>query len=190
MQNGHSVEDLLDFLAHAGERGLVPAATAQALAVATRNVFAVLDQAERSNLPLDDLDGVIKRFTNKRARDFSPTSLKEYERRVRRAVDLYQQWKSDPANFTVKTRATSTSRKRDKLNGGTATLPTSSQSREGVEPVASSISAPATLGTVAGYQTTFPVRPGHVVTIGNIPLDLTQAEAERLMQFIRLLAPP
>lgn len=43
--------------------------------------------------------------------------------------------------------------------------------------------------TSDAYQTAFPVRPGHVVTVSNIPLDLSAAEAERLAQFIRLLAP-
>jgi hypothetical protein len=189
MQNGHSVEDLLDFLSHAGERGLMPAATAQALAVATRNVFSVLDGAERSNLPLDDLDGVIKRFNNKRARDFNPGSLKEYGRRVRRAVDMYQQWKTDPANFTVKTRSTSTSKKKDRANGRTATLTHPGSSTETAEPAPSPTSAPSIPGASAGYQTAFPVRPGHVVTVANLPLDLSSAEAERLAQFIRLLAP-
>jgi hypothetical protein len=39
-----------------------------------------------------------------------------------------------------------------------------------------------------GYQTAFPVRPGQIVTISNIPDDLTRAEAERLAQFIQMLA--
>lgn len=188
MQNGYSVEDLLDFLSHAGERGLMPAATAQALAVATRNVFSVLDDAERSSLPLDDLDGVIKRFNNKRARDFNPSSLREYGRRVRRAVDMYQQWKNDPANFAVKTRATSPSKK-SRANGRAIAAPNSGQSPEIAEPVVAPISFPNPPGAAAGYQTAFPVRPGHVVVVANIPLDLSTAEAERLAQFIRLLAP-
>lgn len=39
-----------------------------------------------------------------------------------------------------------------------------------------------------GYDTALPIRPGHVVTISNIPHDLTTTEAERLAQFIRLPA--
>jgi hypothetical protein len=173
MQRSQSLEDLLDFLAHAGERGLMPVATAQALSVATRNVFSVLDGSERSDLPLDDLDGVIKRFNNKRARDFSPATLTEYGRRVQRAVELYQQWTHDPASFSVKTRSTRTSKKVDHTD----------------ERAPSPISSRAVPGTREGYQTAFPVRPGHVITIMNIPLDLSNAEADRLAQFIRLLGP-
>lgn len=109
MKTEHSVDDLLDFINHAGDRGVMPTATAQALAVAARNVFAVLDDKERKNLPLEDLDGIIRRFNNKRAKDFNPASLKAYGQRVQRAVEMYLQWKADPANFSVKTRATSSS---------------------------------------------------------------------------------
>lgn len=188
MQSGHSLEDILDFLNHAGSRGLMPVATAQALSVATRNVFAVLDDAEKASLPLDDLDGVIRRFNNKRAREFSPSSLKEYARRVRRAVEMYLQWKNDPANFTVKTRATNPARKRDQANG--RVMESTAQNGAEADVGSAGIRAPvsATPGTTGGYSTAFPVRMGQVVTVSNIPLDLTTGEAERLAQFIRMLA--
>jgi hypothetical protein len=70
------MDNLLEFLDHAGERGLMPAATARALGVATRNVLAVLTDQEKADLRNQDLDAVIKRFNNKRARDFNPSSLK------------------------------------------------------------------------------------------------------------------
>jgi len=180
MPGDHSADDLIDFLTHAGERGLMPAATAQALAVATRNVFSVLDESERAALPLEDMDGVIRRFNNKRARDFNPTSLKEYGRRVRRAVEIYLGWKNDPANFSVKTRVTSSGRT-DRPHGRQGE---SSSVREPTDNVQWS-----SMASASGYQTAFPVRPGHVVAISNIPHDLSAAEAERLASFIRLLAP-
>jgi hypothetical protein len=188
MQNDRSLEDLLDFLSHASERGLMPAATAQALAVAVRNVFSVLDEAERSSLPLDDLEAVIQRFTNKRAKDFNPSSLKEYGRRVRRAVELYQQWKLDPANFSVPTRATNSAKKKERGAGRPAMDARPSNGNESTESAAPTV-VPVAAGTMNAYQTAFPVRAGHVVAITNIPADLTQPEAERLAQFIRLLAP-
>ncbi len=112
MANSHSLNDLLAFLAHASERGLMPAATAQALAVACRNVFGVLSDEEREHLPLDDLDGIITRFSNKRAKDFNPSSLKTYGLRVRRAVEQLLRWEASPADFSVKTRSTSAARAR------------------------------------------------------------------------------
>lgn len=182
MQDTHSADDLLDFLTHAAERGLMPAATAQALSVATRNVVSVLDDAERADLPLDDLDGIIRRFTNKRARDFNPATLKEYGRRLERAVSMYLRWREDPASFTVKTRATKSPKKKERGQPARQSEAPVSQPTPG-EPSVRAVS------DGSGYGTAFPVRPGQVVTIGNVPHDLTAAEAERLAQFIRLLAP-
>jgi len=180
MPSGPSVDDLVEFLNHAGERGLMPAATAQALAVATRNVFSVLDDSERASLPLDDIDGVIRRFNNKRAREFNPASLKEYARRVKRAIEMYLRWRDDPANFSVKTRAT---------NAGKKKGPNEKQvERTLAKPLPEEPDLPL-MSRSTGYQTAFPVRAGQVVTVSNIPYDLSTAEAERLAHFIQLLAP-
>ena len=185
MPNEYSVADLLDFLSHAGERGLMPAATAQALAVAVRNVFGILDSEEQADLRQLDLDATIRRFNNKRARDFNPTSLKEYGRRVRRAVDMYTKWRHDPADFSVKTRP-STAGKKPRANKKEAAAQDITESRAGV-PVTTDVQMPV-LSAPGGYQSAFPVRPGRVVTLLNVPEDLTSAEAERLAQFVRMLA--
>lgn len=178
MANGYSVDDLLDFLAHANDKGLLPQATATALGVATRNVLGMLDEPEGEDVRQVDIEGLIKRFTNKRARDFSPSSLKEYGRRVRRAIELFLSWRGDPANFTVKTRVTSAARKKDRPSRPETVTREADQQ-------GTSITAPRDDG---GYQSSFPIRPGTVVTVLNIPSDLTLAEAERLAKFVRMLA--
>lgn len=175
MANGYSADDLLEFLDHAGDKGLMPAATAQALAVATRNVLAILSDTEKADLSQLDLDTAIKRFANKRAKDFTPTSLKEYGRRVRRAVELFLNWREDPANFTIKTRTTSAPRTKGKGSANS-------------EPVARDVAEQAPDDAAGAYRTSIPVRPGHVVTLINIPNDLTSAEAERIAGFVRMLA--
>lgn len=174
MTINYTLEDLLDFLNHAGDKGLMPAASAQALSVAARNVFGVLEVDEQKNLENLDLDAIVRRFNNKRAKDFSPNSLKEYGRRVRKAVELYLQWKNDPADFSVKTRAPRKSRKE---NQG-----------DSYEPDVSVLSTSILATRPGAYQSSFPVGPGRVVTLSNVPEDLTSAEAEKLAQFVRMLA--
>jgi len=183
MSNAYSVANLLDFLSHAGERGLMPAATAQALAVASRNVFGVLDGGEQADLRSLDLDATIHRFNNKRARDFNPSSLKEYGRRVRRAVELYMKWRENPADFTVKTRSSGQkARGNSKKNQATAV-------ETGIpQPVPVQHASIPEVVQPGGYSSAFPVRPGRVVTLSNVPEDLTTAEAERLAQFVMMLA--
>lgn len=177
MANGYTMDDLLDFLAHASDKGLMPASTATALGVASRNVLGVLDPSEREDLRNLEIDPVIQRFNNKRAKDFNPSSLKEYGRRVHRAIDLFLSWRGDPANFTVKTRATSNARKKDRASPEPITGAHEDENTQ--------VTAPHDAG---GYRSAFPIRPGTVVTVSNIPSDLTKAEAERLAIFVRMLA--
>jgi regulator of extracellular matrix RemA (YlzA/DUF370 family) len=175
MANAYSADDLQRFLDHAGDKGFMPAATAQALGVATRTVLGILADNEKVDLSALDLDAAIKRFSNKRARDFNPSSLKEYGRRFRRAIELFLTWREDPANFSVKTRTTGVLRNRDKgsASGEPATRDAAEQAPDEVA------------GT---YRSSVPVRPGHVVTLVNVPNDLTSAEAERIARFVRMLA--
>lgn len=177
--NVYSMEDVLNFLSHASERGLVPAATATALGVALRNVLGVLDESERNDLSRLDVDAVVKRFTNKRARDFNPTSLEEYGRRVHRALELYGRWRDDPVNFSVKTRATSANSK-EQRDGSAGSRPADLSRPHVREPV------PPPPG--GSYASSIPIRADWVVTVSNIPADLTGAEAERLASFVRMLA--
>lgn len=177
MANSYSADDLLGFLDHAGDKGLMPAATAQALAVGTRNVLGVLAEDEKADLGQLDLDAAIKRFTNKRARDFNPSSLKEYGRRIRRAVELFVDWREDPANFKIKTRATAGPGPREKK-----------EARDS-EPPGREAGSEQAVDEVAGtYRSSVPVRQGIVVTLVNIPKDLTSAEAERIASFVKMLA--
>ncbi|MGQ0764286.1 MAG: hypothetical protein ACT4OZ_01300 [Gemmatimonadota bacterium] len=176
MTNAYSSDDLLEFLDHAGDKGLLTAATAKALAVATRNVLGVLSDQEKKDLSNHDIDGIIKRFTNKRANDFNPSSLKEYSRRVQRAVELFLKWREDPANFRVKTRSTSITRKKGSAKHHPA------GSWESGDP------SDDTNARAGSYDSSVPVRAGVVVTLANVPHDLTRAEAERLVNFVRMLA--
>lgn len=176
MANAYSMDDLLEFLDQAGDQGLMSAATAQALAVAARNVLGVLSDDERADLRHLDIDATIRRFTNKRAKDFNPSSLNEYGRRVRRAVELFLSWCENPANFMIKTRGVSALRKKEKGSGSTATA---------AEEAATELTPVEGAGT---YRTSIPVRPDLVVTLVNIPNDLTSTEAERIADFVRMLA--
>jgi hypothetical protein len=171
----YSLAELFAFLDHAADRGLMATATAKALAVASRRVFAVLSDDEQHDLRVVDLDSVVKRFTNKNAKDFTPQSLRVYGQRATKAIDQFFTWRNDPAGFSVKTRSTVASRRR--------TSPADPASL--MQPAG----APATVaGAYGGFESSVPIRQGRVVTISNLPADLTKAEADRLAEFIKMLA--
>jgi hypothetical protein len=174
MSNEYSVGDLLEFLEHSADRGLMPPATANALAVACRNVFAVLSDSEKQDVRNLDVEGVIRRFQNKRAKDFSTDTLAEYGRRVKRAIQLYADWKANPGGFRAPRRTTRSSKKRgDEAEQETIDEPTGSVSNYPTAP--------------GSYQTAIPLAPGRIVILHNVPSDLTAAEAERLAAFVRML---
>lgn len=176
MATDYSADNLLAFLDHAAEKGLMPAATATALQVASRTVFAILTDQERSDVRSLDLDAVTRRFENKRAHDFTPGSLKTYGSRVRRAVAQFITWRDDPGNFRPKTRSTPALRARRQA-------PDLEHSAEDLAETPR-MQSPAQ----GNYQTAFPLRPGTVVTLFNVPEDLTSVEAKRLADFITMLA--
>jgi hypothetical protein len=177
MATDYSADTLLAFLDHAAEKGLMPAATATALLVAARTVFAILTDQEQSDVRNIDLDAVNRRFENKHARDFTSGSLKTYGSRVRRAVAQFISWRDDPGNFRPKTRSTAAMRAR---------RPGSDVLEHSVEDLTAATTMPASApGT---YQTSFPLRPGTVVTLFNLPEDLSAAEAKQLSDFITVLA--
>jgi len=176
MPNMYSADDLFGFLEHASLMGLLPPATAAALAVACRNVLGVLSNEERKNLGQQDLDAVIQHFQNKRAKDFTAPTLKEYGRRLLRTVNLFQDWREDPVNFRPATRATSPAR----MRRNSVDLDDERASR--VQP------ANAVPYTVSGtYQTTVPLGRDRIVTLLNVPANLTKAEAKRLATFVEML---
>jgi hypothetical protein len=176
------MDDLLDFLSHAAKKGIMPAASSRALAVAARNVLGVLDDEEQKNIGDINIEGVIKRFNNKRAKDFNPGSLKAYGQRVQRAIELYEQWKDNPANFSVKTRNSGTNRKPIKTK--------QNENRNEDIPITTAVTttSPIPPNRQGTYQSSFPVGPGRVITVSSIPEDLTSLEAEKLAQFVRMLA--
>lgn len=184
MDAEYSYDDLLEFLDHAGQQGIMPAATAGALASAARSILGPLDPAERADLRNVKVDAAIRRFTNKRAKDMTPSSLKVYGQRVRKALDYYFNWRDDPAGFVPASRSPRGGKTR--RNGArpneaaVAEGPTIFEARPQVQQMPPGVAPNA-------YQTSLPIRPGHVVTISNIPHDLTETEARRLGEFLQLL---
>ncbi len=177
MSNAFSADDLLEFLEHAAEKGLLPPATAAALAVASRNILGVLTEEERKDLARLDLEAAIRRFHNKRAKDFTGPTLKEYGRRLQRAVTMFLDWREDPANFRPVTRATSPARKRKN----------NSEAEDEAELTARA-SGPVPQLAPGTYQTSVPLSVDRIVTLVNVPADLTKAEAKRLAAFVEMLA--
>lgn len=134
-------------------------------------MFAVLSEPEKDDVRQLDLDSVFTRFQNKRAKDFTPDTLTEYRRRVKKATQLFLNWKENPVGFRAPTRTTRVSKKRT----------------DDPDDMAPETLVPSSPGA---YQTAVPLGPNRVVMLSNVPSDLTPAEADRLAAFVKMLAVP
>src|SRR6266496_2402296 len=89
-------KQLVEHWAWAAEKGQMNRNTAGALRTACVHVLGALDNWEQIDVTSLDVDDVIRRFQNLRARDFNPTSLNAYARRFRNAVASFLEHAKDP----------------------------------------------------------------------------------------------
>lgn len=146
-----------------------------------------------------DVKTQVVRYSNLHPGELSPSSLKQYEKRVRAMIGYYTAWKKDPTNF--KPPAREPSDKADKpAKASKATKPaTKTVSQQlsvisnlnGEEKVGNAVGkVTGTLngGTqVASLSMPFPMRDDYLAQI-TIPRDMTKDEAARLCTFIQALA--
>src|SRR2546425_702197 len=90
----------------AAEKGAMNQHTAHALRAACTNVLGALENWEEIDISGINVDDLVRRFKNKRARDFSPSSLDAYERRFRNAVASFLAYAKDPGGWKPVTRST------------------------------------------------------------------------------------
>jgi hypothetical protein len=145
---------------------------------ACSNVLGALDPEEQEDVTQIDLDQAMKRFANLHGKRYTPKSLQVYEGRVRRSIDDFNRYLTDPSNF--------------KVNAGAArTKPSGGQTRkaatvdDGTPMVATHSSSPAS--TTANVYP-IPIRADLVVRIHGLPFDLTRAEAEKIANVVRAMA--
>jgi hypothetical protein len=173
----HSKAGLLKFLDHTAEKGLTKKATAQSLKAACNTVLSILDDDEEVDILSLDLDGVFRRFENKRSMDFNPTTLGVYKRRVRYARDEFRRYLEDPSGW--------------KPSGGQRRSRTTRQLAKNGEKPGQAIESQGQLvdrvaleEMVASIVHQFPLRRDAIVSISGIPFDVTKSEMGRMTAFL------
>lgn len=181
MEAALDVNDVMarDFLGHwdwARHEGLMNPATATALSVACRRILGV--QEDWQSLRFSDLnvEDLVKRFTHSNSKEFKPQSLKDYERRFRRAFKSYEEYLEDPNSWEYPTRRI-TPRKQQ-----------IHQVQDGFDPAQDPAHDPECTGSVVSLQSyAYPFRPDLLARL-DIPRDATVAEMDRLIAWARTLA--
>lgn len=181
MDAQYSKEALLKFLEFVGEKGLLTKQNAQNWRVATSKILDDLSPAEEQDIRKIDIETAFRRFANRTAGKFNPSTLGEYRRRATLAIQNFIDYASDPEAFKPRTLTGTKKgeRKEQKSVRGLTAKPLPSSERR-----------PATEETVAmgsSLAMAYPLRENFLAQVV-VPRDLNVEEARRLTAFIMTLA--
>jgi hypothetical protein len=173
----HSGRAFVDHWTWAVKRGLMNSNTAGALRAACTSVLEVEDGWESMDVTKMDIDVFVKRFSNLKAKDYTTDSLKEYDRRFRKAHGLYLAFLQDPTTWDPGGR-------RPSANGGKKEKDAVREVRAEGNGGAATPKIPSTPGFV---EYPFPLRDNRIAKL-ILPIDLKATEAKRLSAFVATLA--
>lgn len=163
---------LVDHWNWAAGKGLMNKNTAGALRAACSQVLAADENWETLDVAELDVERILHRFTNLRAKDFKPASLDSYKKRFRLARESFLDYSRDPGAW--KPHMTERAPASEKTNGNGSTEST-------VRPARHEMSSSGMV------EYPFPIRDGQNARLV-LPRDLKSAEARRLAAFINTLA--
>jgi hypothetical protein len=183
--NSGTYADWLSFWSWAADKGQMNVTTARARRVAIKEVGDAIGLEAGSEIRDLDLDDALRRFENLRSSKFTPGSLSTYKSRVRHGHAEYLAYLDNPSGWKP-------SEPKVKRRVGAPPPP---KSRDVSTNSSASASAPASeVIPAAGGRSVlmdypFPIRDG-VIAVLKLPIDLTEAEAERLGKHLQTLALP
>lgn len=175
---------LVEHWAWAASKGLMNRNSAGALRAASAQVLGVLDNWEQMDVTSIDVEDVIRRFQNLRARDFSPESLNAYARRFRNAVESFLQYVKDPAGWKPSAKQPSTKSAKGQLDTNATARSKRDNNVTHEQAKESQIVEGPQVGGLIEYP--FPLRDNVVVRL-RLPRDITAAEVKRLSGFMTAL---
>lgn len=174
-----SAEALKHFLKQAGMQGMINPATARSRRNALELLSGELTDAEREDVRRIEVDALVSRFHKLEGSSIRPETLDVYAQRLAAALTDFLAWLDDPDHFasTNRERPRAFNRRRDQR-------PALSAEQQAAERITlEATENPASVVPVA-------IRSDCVVYIANLPLDLDEAEAERIASVVRAFAIP
>ena len=170
----YSQTAFLKFLRQGAVTGIISPATARSRKLAAEHLLIQLKSHERLDLRLLDVDELCSRFHKLQGSTIRPENIQVYKERLCSALKDFISWTLDPAGF---------------------------QSVEGEKPEAVLVAARDTQGQEQAREELalnpprsphdifpIPIRDDLVVYLQNVPLDMTQAEAQKIAAVVQALA--
>ena len=172
----YSESAFLDFLREGAVAGIVKPATARSRKLAAEQLLVELRSHERLDLRLVDVDELCSRFHKLQGSTIRPENLQVYNERLKGGLKDFFSWASSPTQFaSVEDDLPEVQLVASRDTAGQA------QAREELA-----------LNPPRSPHDIFPVplRDDLVVYLQNIPLDLSQREARKIVAVIQALAVP
>jgi hypothetical protein len=170
---------LTQFCDTVGQQGLVKANTATAWRVACTRILE--DVADGDDVRSLDLPSAVIRYNNRHPGDLSPSSLKEYQRRLELAIRQFTSYVNDPTGYK------GYGRRLRKANGDRRPRNERPVPKKSVVEEPKKDLAEPPRQVTPGLSLEFPMRPDFLAQVV-IPRDMKVVEARRFSRFILTLA--
>jgi hypothetical protein len=171
---GNTAKELVDHWSWAADKGVMNANTANALRAACTAVLETEKDWQNIDVGALEVDSLLGRFRNLKGKNYSPDSLKEYERRFRKAHALYLDYLRAPTEWKP------AGRERPSGNGKT-------ERRHEFQPEGTEkTNAPSKPPAPGFVEYPFPLRADRIARLV-LPVDLKAGEVRRLSAFLSTL---
>lgn len=164
----------LEFLRHSAVSGIVKPTTGRARKLAAEQLLEQLKPHERLDLRVVDVDELCSRFHKIQGSTIRPENLDVYNQRLSSALKDFFRWSENPARFVSNEGELPESKV-------VARRDDSGQAKAREELALNPPRSPHDIFPV-------PIREDLVIYLQNIPLDMTQAEANKVAAVIQALA--
>lgn len=183
----YSQPELIKFLNYIKDKNLVKSRTVNSWISAVSNLLSDPSETECNDVRTVDIALAVHRAANRPSNTISPSSLRSYRTRTKRAIEEFVSWKSDPANY----RPRNFEKPQTQSNSGHISKSRSKNASASVQPNPNGDfaenSASGDSSQPSGLSLSYPLRPDFLAHIV-IPKDLNQLEARRLGAFILTLS--
>jgi hypothetical protein len=105
MEKDYSFDAFLRFLEYVGDKGLMNARSAQGFRVAAAKIAGHVTDAERSDVRRLNVDAAFQKYFNRDGSKVTPSTLREYKRRVTAGVQEFLNWTEAPEGYAPRGRS-------------------------------------------------------------------------------------
>lgn len=186
MEKDYSLDAFNRFFDYAASKELLKRNTAQSRKAAINKILENFEQSELTDLRELDIDQAFNRFENISGTQYKPDSLQVYLSRARTALIDFIAYVDSPSSFKPASAQRSVAKQKNEAKNNTNNNKISEKQRD----TSNSENEIIDHLEIKHIIVPIPIRENLTVKIINLPVDLTQAEAERLAAIVKAYAVP